>query len=164
MRTDAYGGSFENRIRLLKEIIEAIQTVWPAALPLFVRISATDWVEGGWNENDSVQLAHILKNKGIDLIDCSSGGLVPGVKIPIGPAYQTPFAAQIRKETGILTGAVGMITSALQAEAILEKEQADLIIMAREFLRDPYFPLHAATELGVDIPWPDQYLRAKPKL
>lgn len=163
-RTDAYGGSFENRIRLLLEIIEAIQTVWPAALPLFVRISATDWAEGGWNENDSVQLANVLKNRGIDLIDCSTGGLVPGVKIPIGPAYQTPFAAQIKKETGILTGTVGMITSAAQAESILEKEQADLIIMAREFLRDPYFPLHAATALGVDIPWPDQYLRAKPKL
>jgi 2,4-dienoyl-CoA reductase-like NADH-dependent reductase (Old Yellow Enzyme family) len=163
-RTDAYGGSFENRIRLLLEIIEAIQTVWPATLPLFVRISATDWAEGGWNENDSVQLANILKSKGIDLIDCSTGGLVPGVKIPIGPAYQTPFAAQIKKETGILTGTVGMITSADQAESILEKDQADLIIMAREFLRDPYFPLHAATALGVDIPWPDQYLRAKPKL
>jgi 2,4-dienoyl-CoA reductase-like NADH-dependent reductase (Old Yellow Enzyme family) len=163
-RTDAYGGSFENRIRLLLEIIEAIQTVWPTGLPVFVRISATDWATGGWIEKDSVQLANILKNKGIDVMDCSSGGLVPGVKIPIGPAYQTPFAEQIRKESGILTGTVGMITSAAQAEAILEKGQADLIMMAREFLRDPYFPLHAATELGVDIPWPDQYLRAKPKL
>jgi 2,4-dienoyl-CoA reductase-like NADH-dependent reductase (Old Yellow Enzyme family) len=162
-RTDSYGGSFENRIRLLVEIIEALQLVWPADLPLFVRISTTDWAEGGWNENDSVQLAGILKNKGIDLIDCSSGGSVPGVKIPVGPGYQTAFAAQIKKETGIMTGAVGMITSAVQAEAILEKQQADIIIIGREFLRDPYFPLHAAIELGADVSWPDQYLRAKPQ-
>ena len=161
-RTDEYGGSFENRIRLLTEITEAIQSVWPKELPLFVRISATDWAPGGWNENEAVQLATILKNKGIDLIDCSSGGLVPSVKIPVGPGYQVQFAEKIKKEAGILTGAVGMITTAEQAEAILTKGEADLIIIARELLRDPYFPLHAAHELGADTDWPVQYLRAKP--
>jgi len=161
-RTDGYGGSFENRIKLLLEIIEAIQSVWPAQLPLFVRISATDWHPGGWNEQDSVRLGIILKEKGVDLIDCSSGGNAAGVKIPVGPGYQVCFSAQVKKETGILTGAVGMITSAEQAETILVKEEADLVIMAREMLRDPYFPLHAALELGVDIQWPNQYLRAKP--
>jgi 2,4-dienoyl-CoA reductase-like NADH-dependent reductase (Old Yellow Enzyme family) len=161
-RTDDYGGSFENRIKLLLEIIEAIQSVWPAELPLFVRISATEWSPGGWDEQDSVRLATILKNKGVDLIDCSSGGNMPGVKIPVGPGYQVRFSALIKKETGILTGAVGMITTAEQAETILAKEEADLVVMAREMLRDPYFPLHAAEELGADIQWPDQYLRAKP--
>jgi 2,4-dienoyl-CoA reductase-like NADH-dependent reductase (Old Yellow Enzyme family) len=161
-RTDDYGGSFENRIKLLLEIIEAIQSVWPAELPLFVRISATEWSPAGWDEQDSVRLATILKNKGVDLIDCSSGGNMPGVKIPVGPGYQVRFSALIKKETGILTGAVGMITTAEQAETILAKEEADLVVMAREMLRDPYFPLHAAEELGADIQWPDQYLRAKP--
>ncbi|MEO5591468.1 MAG: NADPH dehydrogenase NamA [Chitinophagaceae bacterium] len=160
-RTDEYGGSFENRIRLLTEITEAIRSVWPADLPLFVRISATDWVAGGWNENEASKLAAILKNKGVDLIDCSSGGLATTQKIPVGPGYQVPFAEKIKRESGILTGAVGMITDAAQAEAILAKEEADLIIMARELLRDPYFPLHAAQQLGVNIEWPDQYKRAK---
>ena len=160
-RTDEYGGSFENRSRLLLQIIAAVQTVWPQDLPLFVRISATDWVPGGWNENEAIKLVAVLKEKGVDLIDCSSGGLVSSQKIPVGPGYQVPFADMIKKETGILTGAVGMITSAEQAEEILTKEQADLIIMARELLRDPYFPLHAAKQLGVDIGWPVQYLRAK---
>lgn len=163
-RTDDYGGSFDNRIRLLLEVVDAINPVWPADRPLFVRISATDWAEGGWNENDSVRLAGILKTKGVDLIDCSSGGVVGGVHIPVGPGYQVPFAAQVKQQAGILTGTVGMITTAEQAEDILVKEQADLIVMAREILRDPYFPLHAAHQLGVDIKWPDQYLRAKPKL
>jgi 2,4-dienoyl-CoA reductase-like NADH-dependent reductase (Old Yellow Enzyme family) len=163
-RTDDYGGSFENRIRLLVEIIDAIQILWPKELPLFVRISATDWAEGGWNVDDSVRLAAILKNKGVDLIDCSSGGLMPAVKIPLGPGYQVPFAARIKKETGILTGAVGLITEAIQAETILANEEADLVIMARELLRDPYFPLHAAQQLGEEVEWPNQYLRAKPKL
>ena len=160
-RTDAYGGSFENRIRLLLEIVEAVKTVWPDTLPLFVRISATDWAEGGWDGDASVQLAAVLKNHGVDLIDCSTGGVVPGVKIPVGPGYQVPFAEKIRKETGILTSAVGMITSAQQAEEILQNGQADVIFLARQALRDPYFPLHAAKELGVDVEWPVQYTRAK---
>ncbi|MEP7279411.1 MAG: NADPH dehydrogenase NamA [Bacteroidota bacterium] len=160
-RTDEYGGSFENRMRLLVEVITAIQTVWPKDLPLFVRISATDWVAGGWNENDSVQAAILLKNMGVDAIDCSTGGIVPGVKIPLVPGYQVRFAAQVKKEAGILTCAVGLITGAEQAEEILVKEEADLIVMARELLRDPYFPLHAAKKLGAEIEWPHQYLRAK---
>lgn len=161
-RTDEYGGSFENRIRLLLQIVEAVQTAWPANLPLLVRISATDWAEGGWNEVESVQLARILKNKEVDLIDCSSGGLIPGVTIPVGPGYQVRFAEQIKKEAHILTGAVGMITTAQQAEEILANGQADMIVMARQSLRDPYFPLHAARELGDQIDyWPSQYLRAK---
>lgn len=161
-RTDDYGGSFENRIRLLVEIIEAVQVVWPAGLPLLVRISATDWApEGGWDPAQSVQLASVLKAKGVDLIDCSSGGLLSRVQIPVGPGYQVQFADLIKKEAAIPTGAVGLITSARQAEDILQQGQADLIIMARELLRDPYFPLHAAKELNAEIAWPDQYLRAK---
>lgn len=161
VRTDEYGGSFENRIRLLLEIVEATRKVWTKEHPLFVRISATDWVEGGWTENDSVALAKILKNKEVDLIDCSSGGNSPAQKIPVEPLYQVPFAEKIKKETGMLTGAVGIITTAQEAEQILINQQADLIIMARQFLRDPYFPLHAARELNVDVPWPEQYDRAK---
>ncbi len=160
-RTDAYGGSFENRIRLLLEIVEAVKTVWPDTLPLFVRISATDWTEGGWDADASVGLAAVLKEHGVDLIDCSTGGVVPGVKIPVGPGYQVPFAEKIRKETGMLTAAVGMITSAQQAEEILQNGQADLIFLARQALRNPYFPLHAAKELGIDVEWPVQYTRAK---
>lgn len=160
-RTDQYGGSFGNRIRFLLEVIAAVQTVWPPQLPLFVRISATDWAEGGWNDEDSVALSKILMAKGVDLIDCSTGGNVAGVKIPVASGYQVRFAEKIKKEAGIATGAVGMITTARQAEDILEKGQADLIIMARQSLRDPYFPLHAARELGVDVGWPSQYLRAK---
>lgn len=160
-RTDEYGGSFENRIQFLLEIIDAVQTVWPADLPLWVRISATDWTDGGWSIEDSVKLAHILKTKNIDAIDVSSGGTVPDAKIPAGPGYQVSFAEAIRKQTGILTGAVGIITSAQQAEDILQKQQADLIIMAREHLRDPYFSLHAAKALEEDIEWPEQYARAK---
>lgn len=160
-RTDSYGGSFENRIRLLLEIVEAIQSVWPQNLPLFVRISATDWADGGWDANEAVKLSAILKMKGVDLIDCSSGGLVPDVKIPLGPGYQVIFSEQIKKETGILTGAVGLITGEKQAEEILMKNQADLIFLARASLRDPYFALHAAQLLGDDISWPIQYKRAK---
>ncbi len=162
-RTDAYGGNFENRARLLYQIIETIQELWPERNGLFVRISATDWAEGGWGPDDSVKLAQALLTKGVDLIDCSSGGLVPGVKIPLAPGYQVPFAERIKKEAGILTGAVGLITEAQQAEEILQKGQADLIIMARELLRDPYFPLHAAHQLGIDVIWPRQYERAKPR-
>ena len=160
-RTDEYGGSFENRIGLLLEVTEAIQSVWPKDLPLFVRISATDWATGGWHEDEASKLTGILKGKGVDLIDCSSGGLTTAQKITIGPGYQVPFAEKIKKENAILTGAVGMITEAQQAESILEKEQADLIIIARELLRNPYFPLHAAQQLGADIEWPVQYQRAK---
>lgn len=160
-RTDRYGGSFENRIRFLLGIIKEVQSVWPQNLPLFVRISATDWAEGGWNIYEAVQLASILKQNGVDLIDSSSGGLVPGVKIPLGPGYQVPFAERIKNETGILTGTVGLITEARQAEDILQKGQADLILIARESLRDPYFALNAAKLLGDNIEWPLQYLRAK---
>lgn len=160
-RRDKYGGGFENRIKFLLEIVEAVQTVWPGHLPLFVRISATDWAEGGWNENESTQLAAILRNKGVDLIDCSSGGLVHHQKINLGPGYQVTFAEQIKRQTGILTGAVGLITSAQQAEDILLNGQADLVLLARESLRNSNFPLHAAKLLGDEIDWPLQYLRAK---
>jgi 2,4-dienoyl-CoA reductase-like NADH-dependent reductase (Old Yellow Enzyme family) len=161
-RTDEYGGSFDNRIRMLLQVVEKVQSVWPSHLPLFVRISAIDWAEGGWNLEDSVKLSAILKSKGIDLVDCSSGGLVHHQKIETGPGYQVPFASTIKKETGIMTGAVGLITTPQQAEEILADNQADLIIMAREMLRDPYFALHAALALGEDVKWPEQYLRAKP--
>lgn len=160
-RTDAYGGSFDNRIRLLLEVVAAVQTEWPKDLPLFVRISATDWVEGGWSVADSVELASRLQKAGVDLIDCSSGGNIGYAKIPVAPGYQVPFASQIRQETGILTGAVGMITTAEQADAIITKEEADLVLIARESLRDPYFPLRAASQLQQDIDWPVQYMRAK---
>ncbi len=160
-RTDNYGGSFENRIRLLSEIVDAINEVWPSSLPLFVRISVTDWAEGGWNVDESVQLASVLKQKGVDLIDCSSGALVPYAKIPVGPGFQVPLAERIKKESGILTGAVGLITGVPQAEDILKKEQADMVLFARESLRNPYFALNAAKILGEEIEWPIQYLRAK---
>lgn len=160
-RTDNYGGSFENRIRLLLEIVKEVQTVWPQNLPLFVRISATDWAEGGWNIDEAVELSRILKEQGVDLIDCSSGGLVPFAKIPVGPGFQVAFAERIKKETGILTGAVGLITEVQQAEDILENNRADLILIARASLRDPHFALHAAKVLEDDITWPLQYQRAK---
>jgi 2,4-dienoyl-CoA reductase-like NADH-dependent reductase (Old Yellow Enzyme family) len=160
-RTDDYGGSFENRIRLLCEITETIRAVLSKDYPLFVRISATDWVDGGWTIDDSAKLATVLKTKEVDLVDCSSGGNSSVQKIPVGPMYQTLFAERIKKETGILTGAVGMINTIEEASSIIRDEKADLIIMARQMLRDPYFALHAAKELGEDIHWPDQYLRAK---
>lgn len=160
-RTDEYGGTFENRIRLLLRIIDGIQTVWPKDLPLFTRISATDWAEDGWNPDESVQLVHILKDRGVDLIDVSTGGVASHQQIPVGPAYQLPFASRIKRETGILTGTVGMITSATQAETILVNGDADMIIMARELLRNPYFPLQAGKELKGDVAWPVQYERAK---
>jgi 2,4-dienoyl-CoA reductase-like NADH-dependent reductase (Old Yellow Enzyme family) len=162
-REDSYGGSFENRSRLLLEVVSGIRTIWPDDYPLFVRLSATDWVDGGWTIDDSVRLASILKLTGVDLIDCSSGGVIPGVKIPITPGYQVPLAEKVRREAGIPTGAVGLITTASLSESILENGQADVIFMARELLRDPYFPLRAAAELGDDVKWPDQYLRAKKK-
>ncbi len=160
-RSDQYGGSFDNRCRFLFEVIEAVQTAWPATLPLFVRISATDWVEGGWTVDDSMLLATRLRSMGVDLVDVSSGGVVPDAVIKAGPGYQVPFSAAIKKESGIATGAVGVIVSATQADKIISEQQADLVFMAREQLRDPYFPLHAAKELGVDIEWPKQYTRAK---
>jgi 2,4-dienoyl-CoA reductase-like NADH-dependent reductase (Old Yellow Enzyme family) len=159
-RADEYGGSFENRIRLLLQVVDAIKSVWPAENPLFVRISSTEWTEAGWSPDESVKLSSLLKQKGVDLIDCSSGGNIHDAKIPFSPGYQVPFAEAIRK-TGILTGAVGLITSASQAEEILQAEKADLILFGRELLRNPYFPLHAAKELGEDIKWPLQYIRAK---
>jgi 2,4-dienoyl-CoA reductase-like NADH-dependent reductase (Old Yellow Enzyme family) len=161
-REDAYGGNFENRARLLIEIVEAIRTVWPMTLPLFVRVSATEWVEDGWNENDSILLATKLITKGVDLIDCSSGGNVATAKIPIGPLYQVKLAEIIKKESGIKTGAVGLITTTEEANAIIQNNQADLVFLAREILRNPYFPLKAAKELNVSIQWPLQYERAKP--
>lgn len=162
-RTDHYGGSFENRIRFLLEVTAAVQEIWPADLPLFVRISATDWAEGGWTAAESIKLSAILKDKGVDLIDCSTAGLVSWQKIPAGPGFQVPFAEQIKKETGILTGAVGLLTEAAQMEEIVAGGKADLVLIARESLRDPYFPLHAAQQLGVDLLWPNQYDRAKHK-
>ncbi len=160
-RTDEYGGSFENRIRLLLEITEAVRSAWPEENPLFVRISASEWVEGGWTADDSVALAKILIDKGIDLVDCSSGGNVSYAKIPLKPGYQVEFAEKVKKESGILTGAVGLITEAVQADTIIQQGHADFVIMARELLRDPYFPLRAAHELGHEVKWPVQYERAK---
>ncbi len=159
-RTDEYGGSFEKRTRLLQEVVTAVRSVWPADNPLFVRISSTDWTDGGWNIEESVKLAGVLKEIGIDLIDCSSGGNIYNAKIPVGPGYQVQFSEAVRK-TGILTGTVGLITSAGQAESILQEDKADLVLLGREMLRNPYFPLNAAKEMGVDITWPYQYLRSK---
>ncbi len=162
-RADAYGGSFDNRARLTLEVVEAVRAALPSEKPLFVRISATDWTPGGWDVDESVQLAKRLAERGVDLIDCSSGGLSADQQIQTGPGYQVPFAERIRKEAGVPTGAVGLITEPRQAESILDRAQADVIIMARQFLRDPYFPIHAAQELGVPdaVRWPPQYLRAR---
>lgn len=160
-RTDEYGGSYENRIRLLIDIVDGVRSVWPDKLPLFVRLSSTDWVEGGWNPEETAKLASILKSNGVDLIDCSSGGMVPYAKIPFGPGYQVPFAEKIKREAGILTGAVGLINRAEQAEEILQNSQADLIMIGRELLRNPHFSLYAAHTLGEVIEWPRQYRRAK---
>jgi 2,4-dienoyl-CoA reductase-like NADH-dependent reductase (Old Yellow Enzyme family) len=161
-RSDEYGGSFDNRIRLLLEVSAAVRAAWPENLPLFVRVSATDWVEGGWDLPQSVELARRLGPLGVDLVDCSSGGTVPGARIPAAPGYQVPFAEAIRRETGMRTGAVGLITEPAQADAVVASGQADLVLLARELLRDPYWPLHAARALGTKGPWPAQYLRAAP--
>ncbi len=160
-RTDEYGGSFENRIRLLVEITETIKETWSPEKPLFVRISATDWTEGGWTIEESVLLAKVLKNIGVDFVDCSTGGNVASAKIPLKPGYQVDFAEKIRRETDVLTGAVGLITTPQQADAIIRDGQADAVLLARELLRDPHFPLRAAHALGQEIKWPLQYERAK---
>lgn len=162
-RDDEYGGSFENRTRILREIVAAVRRVWPDHLPLFVRISQKDWVEGGWIMEESVELARVLEPLGVDLIDCSSGGNVAAAQIPVGAGYQVPGAERIRREARMPTGAVGMITDAMQADQIIRLGQADVVLLAREFLRDPYFPLHAAAALHKDVAWPVQYERAKPR-
>jgi 2,4-dienoyl-CoA reductase-like NADH-dependent reductase (Old Yellow Enzyme family) len=159
-RTDAYGGTFENRTRLVREIVGALRNILPEEMPLFVRISATDWVDGGWDLDQSVALAVELQALGVDLVDCSSGGLSPHQKITLGPGYQVPFAARIRAETGLPTGAVGLITEPQQAEQILADGSADLVLLARQLLRDPRWPLRAAQELGAEVPWPASYARA----
>ena len=162
-RTDAYGGSFQNRIRLLIEVTKAVRDVWPAHKPLSVRLSCTEWVEGGWDSDDTVRLSEVLLGLGVDIIDASSGGNDIRQKIPVKPSYQLPFAAAIKKRHGsaLFTAAVGMITEPKQANDIVESGEADLILMAREFLRDPKWPLHAAYALGVNIAWPPQYDRAR---
>lgn len=160
-RTDEFGGSFENRSRVLLLVIDAVKEVVPTETPLFVRISATDWHADGWKSEDSVRLSTILKEKGIDLIDCSTGGFVAPKEIPIAPNYQVPFAEEIKTKVGIKTGAVGLITSAEQADEIISSGKADLVFLARELLRNPYFPQNAAHELGYDIDLPKQYLRGK---
>ena len=159
-REDTYGGSFGNRTRLLCEVVETVRAVWPDHLPLLVRLSATDYAPGGWDLEQSVALAGLLRNLGVDLLDCSSGGLVPNVRIPLGPGYQVPFAARIRKQAGLATGAVGLITEPAQAQAIVQEGQADLVLLGRELLRDPRWPLRAARTLGIEVPWPGQYARA----
>jgi 2,4-dienoyl-CoA reductase-like NADH-dependent reductase (Old Yellow Enzyme family) len=162
-RADEYGGSFENRIRLTLEVAEAVRGILPDGLPLFVRISSTDWKEGGWTLDDSVKLAEALRNRGVDLIDCSSGGLAPDAKVIVGPAYQVPFAERIRREANVLTGAVGLITDPQEADRIIRSAQADIVLLARQMLRDPYWPLHAAQALKVELQPPVQYLRAFPE-
>jgi 2,4-dienoyl-CoA reductase-like NADH-dependent reductase (Old Yellow Enzyme family) len=161
-RTDAWGGALENRTRLLRQVVERVRNVWPERLPLFVRISATDWVPGGWDVDQAVALARELSPLGVDLIDVSSGGTAHDAVVPVGPGFQTPFATRIRREAGIATGAVGLITSPAQADQIIRNQEADAVLLARAMLRDPYWPLHAAWELGLDAAWPPQYLRAAP--
>ena len=161
-RTDGYGGSFTHRARLMLEVAGAVRAEWPEDLPLLVRISATDWVEGGWNADESVELARMLRGIGVDLVDVSSGGQTPDAKIPAAPGFQVEFAARIRREAGIATAAVGLITDAAQANGIIARGEADLVLLAREMLRDPYWPLHAAATLGEEMSWPKQYLRAAP--
>ncbi len=162
-RRDLFGGNFENRIRFPLEIVRKVREIWPAQRPLFVRISCTDWAEGGWDLDQSIRFCHHLKEIGIDFIDCSSGALIAEARIPAGPGFQTPFAAAIRKEVGLATGAVGLITEPAQAEQIVATGQADAVLLAREMLRDPYWPLRAAKALRAEIPWPVQYERAKPR-
>jgi 2,4-dienoyl-CoA reductase-like NADH-dependent reductase (Old Yellow Enzyme family) len=159
-RHDEYGGSFDNRVRVALDVVKAVREEIGPNCPLFLRISATDWTEGGWNADHSVELARRAKALGVDLVDCSSGGNVPGAKIPVGPGYQVEFAAKVRREAEVMTGAVGLITAAEQAEAVLQAGDADIVLLAREILRDPYFPIHAAQNLGVPPSVPKQYQRA----
>jgi len=161
-RNDEYGGSLVNRMRFPLQVARRVREVWPQELPVLVRISATDWVEGGWDLDQSLELCRQLKDLGIDMIDCSSAGLVPDAVIPVGPGFQTPLATKIRQEIGIITGAVGLITEPVQAEQIVATGQADVVLLARELLRDPYWPIHAAQVLKAEHPWPLQYERAKP--
>ena len=161
-RTDAYGGGFENRTRLVREVVAAVRAVWPDNLPLLVRLSATDWVAGGWTADETVVLCRQLKTLGVDLVDVSTAGLLPTAQIPVGPGFQTEFAARVRREAGIASAAVGLITSPAQADHIVRSGQADLVLLGREVLRDPYWPLHAAQALGQTTAWPQQYLRAAP--
>jgi 2,4-dienoyl-CoA reductase-like NADH-dependent reductase (Old Yellow Enzyme family) len=161
-RADSYGGSFENRTRLALEVTRAVRGAWPPELPLWVRLSATDWAEGGWDVDECVRLARMLRDEGVDLVDSSSAGAVAHQRVEYRPGYQVPFAARIRREAGVRTGAVGLITEPAQAEAILRAGEADAILIGREELRSPYWPLQAARALGVDAPWPAQYLRGKP--
>ena len=161
-RFDDYGGSFENRTRLVREVVAAVRTEWPERLPLLMRLSATDWVEGGWSADETVELCRILKKLGVDLVDVSSAGLVPTAIIPAGPGFQTEFAARVRCEAGIASAAVGLITSPTQADHIIRTGQADMVLLGREILRNPYWPLDAAKALGHKASWPKQYLRAAP--
>ena len=161
-RTDAYGGPRENRMRLPLAVARAVREAFPEERPVLARISATDWVDGGWDLEQSIVFARELREAGVDLVDCSSGGAVPDAKVPLGPGYQVPFAAAIREKAGVLTGAVGLITEPEQAEAIVADGKADIVLLAREMLRDPHWPLHAAQALGAEVRWPDQYLRARP--
>ena len=161
-RNDAYGGSFENRTRLLREVVAAVRSVWPDHLPLLVRLSATDWVEGGWSADETVELCRALKKLGVDLADISTAGMVPTARFPIGPGFQTEFAARVRHESGLPSAAVGLITSAVQADHIVRTGQADMVLIGREILRNPYWPLQAAAELRQAGVWPNQYLRAAP--
>ena len=161
VRTDGYGESFDGRTRLLLEVVDAVRAVWPDDRPLLVRLSATDWVEGGWTDDDTVEVSKWLAARGVDLVDCSSGGAAPQIAIAAAPGYQVPFAARVRREAGVPSGAVGLITEPSQAEAIVSGGEADVVLLARALLRDPHWPLRAAHELGVDIEWPQQYERAR---
>jgi 2,4-dienoyl-CoA reductase-like NADH-dependent reductase (Old Yellow Enzyme family) len=161
-RTDAHGGSFENRSRLVREVVAAVRTEWPERFPLLIRLSATDWLDGGWNVDETIDLCRVLKTLGVDLVDVSSAGLLPSATIPAGPGFQTDFAARVRREANIATAAVGLITAPAQADHIIRTGQADMVLVGREVLRNPYWPLAAAQALGQITPWPHQYLRAAP--
>jgi len=162
-RTDEYGGPFANRIRIVCEVVDAVRKVWPDKYPVLLRISATDWMDGGWTVEDSIALARIVQGHGVDLVDCSSGGNIAGARIPVGPGYQVEFAERVRREAAVFTAAVGMITDPAQADQIVRSGQADVVVLARQFLREPYWPLLAARTLGHDMAWPPQYERAKLK-